>query len=183
MRRTEGFTLVELIVIVFVLGAVLAIAGPRILERTDVNLKSASRNLSGTIKYLYNESIFKKNIYKLVFDIENGEYWTEVLEGNRFVRKDDFIFKKRSLPFGVYIEDIQTERTQGKATSGDDAYLIFMPSGYVDTATIHLRTGRNNYFTLSTNPYTGITTVDDEYIEFEEHYYKLRDYEETETIF
>ncbi len=175
MKKSKGFTLVELIVVVFVLGAIFAIVGPNIIERTDINLKSASRNLSGTIKYLYNESVFKKNIYKLVFDIENGEYWSEVLEGNEFVRKEDFIFKKRSLPFGVDFEDIETERTRGKATSGDDVFIIFLPSGFVDSATIHLKTGNDNYFTLSTNPYTGNTKIYDKYIEFEEHYGEFDD--------
>ena len=173
MNDFKGFTVIELAVVVFILGLVVAIAGTNILDRTDINLKSASRNLSGTIKYLYNESIFKKNIYKLAFDVEKGEYWGEVLEGDKFIRKQDFIFKKRSLPFGVNFSGIDTERIKREADSEEDIFLLFLPSGYVDPATIHLKTGVDNHFTLSTNPYTGVTQVHNEHIDFYEHYSKL----------
>lgn len=167
MIRRNGFTLIEIIVVVFILGSLLLIATPRLLEKTDVNLKSASRTLTGTIKYLYNEAVFKKSIYRLAFDLDKDEYWPEVLDGQQFVRKNDFLFRTKKLPDGVYFEDIETERTEGKVDSGRDVFLIFLPTGYVDPAIIHLRTGESNYYTLSTNPYTGITKVFDEYVELE----------------
>ena len=166
MSNSKGYTIVELVVVIFILGSIVAIAVPNIIERTDIKLKSASRNLSGTIRYLYNEAILRKEIYKLVFDIEEGEYWSEVLEGNEFVKKEDFIFKKKSLPSGVDFENIETERTKGEVGSGEEPFLLFLPSGYMDAAIIHLKTRKDNYFTLSTNPYTGITKVYDNYIEF-----------------
>lgn len=167
MRRLNGFTLIEIVVVVFILGSLLLVATPRLLEKTDINLKSASRTLSGTIKYFYNEAVFKKKIYRLTFDLDNDQYWPEVLEGEQFVRSSDFLFKTKKLPDRVYFEDIQTVRTEGKVDSGRDVFLIFLPTGYVDPAIIHLRTGESNYYTLSTNPYTGITKVFEEYVDLE----------------
>lgn len=166
MKSNKGFTLIEITIVVFIIGSVFFIAGPKLLERTDVNLKSASRTLSGTIKYFYNEAVFKKNVYRLTFDIDNSEYWPELLEGNEFVKMDDILSRTKKLPDGVFFEDIETERTEGKVDSGRDVFIIFLPTGFVDPAIIHLRTGENNFFTLSTNPYTGITKVFDEYVDF-----------------
>lgn len=165
-RKSAGFTLIELIVVVFLLGAFFSVAMPRLFKTGDMNLRSASRGLVTTIRYLYSKSIFEKRIYKLSFDIDTGEYWAEVLEGNQFRSEEDSGYGRRKLPSGVSFSDIQTERTQGKVGSGRDAFILFLPTGIVDSAVIHLRTGEDNFFTLSTNPYTGATKVFDEYVEF-----------------
>lgn len=166
MRKKNGFTLIEIVVVVFIIGSLFFIAAPRLLEITDANLKSASRTLTGTIKYYYNEAVFKKNVYRLTFDIDNGEYWPEMLEGNQFVRMDDLLSRTKKLPDGVFFEDIETQRTEGKVDSGRDVFIIFLPTGFVDPAVVHLRAGNDNFFTLSTNPYTGITRIYDEYVDF-----------------
>lgn len=165
-RKSAGFTLIELIVVVFLLGVFFSVAMPRVFKTDDMNLRSASRGLVTTIRYLYSKSIFEKRIYKLSFDIDAGEYWAEVLEGNQFRAREDSGYGRRNLPNGVFFNDIQTERTQGKVGSGRDAFILFLPTGIVDSAVIHLRTGEGNFFTLSTNPYTGATKVFDRYVEF-----------------
>ena len=165
MRKTEGFTLIEILVVMVILGGLLFVAVPKFREFTDINLKSASRNLSGTIKYLYNESIFKKNIYKLAFDIDNGEYWVEFMQDNQFVESTDPVLKRRRLPDGIHFEDIFTERTQQKVDSGNEAFILFLPNGFVDYAVIHIGTSRDNSFTIETKPYTGGTKIYDQYYE------------------
>ena len=174
MRRTSaGFTLIELMVVVFLLGAFFSVAMPRVFKTDDMSLRSASRGLVTTIRYLYSKSIFEKRIYKLSFDIDAGEYWAGALEGNQFRSEEGSGYGRRKLPNGVFFSDIQTERTQGKVGSGRDAFILFLPTGIVDSAVIHLRTGKDNFFTLSTNPYTGATKVYDEYVEFNDRLQNL----------
>ena len=172
-RESSGFTLIELMVVVFLLGAFFSVAMPRVFKTDDMSLRSASRGLVTTIRYLYSKSIFEKRIYKLSFDIDAGEYWAEALEGNQFRSEEDPGYGRRKLPNGVFFSDIQTERTQGKVGSGRDAFILFLPTGIVDSAVIHLRTGKDNFFTLSTNPYTGATKVYDEYVEFNDRLQNL----------
>lgn len=172
-RESSGFTLIELMVVVFLLGAFFSVAMPRVFKTDDMSLRSASRGLVTTIRYLYSKSIFEKRIYKLSFDIDAGEYWAEALEGNQFRSEEGPGYGRRKLPNGVFFSDIQTERTQGKVGSGRDAFILFLPTGIVDSAVIHLRTGKDNFFTLSTNPYTGATKVYDEYVEFNDRLQNL----------
>src|SRR3990172_3164096 len=104
MRDQKGFTLIELVVVIFLVGIFLLVAVPKFEDITEVNIKSASRRLSGTIRYLYSEAAFKKKVYKLAFDIDRNEYWIEVLDGNEFVIPNDPFLGRKQLPTGVYFK-------------------------------------------------------------------------------
>ena len=167
MKRQDGFTILELLVVILIIGAFFAVAVPKFQDMTQVNLKSASRNLTATIKYLYNEAAFKKNIYRLNFDIENGEYWVESLEGNEFSLSEDSTSQDRHrLPNGVYFKDVITERSLDRnPLDEEDEYILFLPTGFVEPAVIHIYTDDETYYTLATKPYTGGTKVYNEYVE------------------
>jgi prepilin-type N-terminal cleavage/methylation domain-containing protein len=165
MSNRKGFTLIEVVVVLFIIGIFFLVAIPKFKDITEVNIKSASRRLSGTIRYLYSEAVFKKKVYKLVFDIDRGEYWVEVIEGNQFVVPSDPFLKREKLPSGVYFRDITTERSLGKSGKGRGEFILFMPTGFVEPAVIHLETENGVAFTLATKPYTGGTIVYDEYLD------------------
>lgn len=163
IRDEKGFTFVEIIIVVFILGSFLLIALPRLDNFTHGNLKSGSRNLSTTIRYLYSEAAFKKKIHKLAFDIDEGEYWVEVLEEDEYIVSPDPFLKKRKLPNNVFFKDIITQRSLGISTEGKDDFILFLPSGFVEPVVIHLESNNGDVYTLATKPYTGATSVFDEY--------------------
>lgn len=173
MKKQEGFTLLELLVVILIIGAFFFVAVPKFQDMTQVSIKSASRNLTATIKYLYNEAAFKKSIYRLTFDVESGEYWVETLQESEFGGgSQEFVLSEEStqirhkLPNGVYFEDIVTERTLDRNPLDEEKeYILFLPTGFVEPAVIHLVTDDEQYYTLATRPYTGGTKVYDEYVE------------------
>ncbi len=164
---SRGFTLIEIVVVLFLVGSLMVIAIPKLRDITDVNMQSASRNISATIRYLYSEAAFRKRIYRLVFDIDNSSYRVEYLDGNEFKELKDPGFK-RKLPLGVSIVDIGTERLGRKMMEGDETFLLFLPTGFVDFAVIHLESSNGSYYTLVTKPYTGGVRVYEGYLEVEE---------------
>lgn len=166
MRSQKGFTMIELLVVTILVSALVYIAVPRLRSSTDFNIKSASRSLTGTIKYLYNEAAFKKNIYRLVFDIDRDEYWVEVLVNNEYLISTEHLHQRRRLPSGVHFQGILTERNAARnSTLGQEPdYILFLPTGYVEPAAIHLQSENGDNYTLQTKPYTGGTRVYDEYV-------------------
>ena len=162
----KGFTLIEIAVVILVLGLFVSFALPKFGDISDVNLKSTARNLSMTVRYLYSEAAFKKNIYKLVFDTKNNEYWVEILEGNEYEVSTDPFLRKKKITGNVFLKDIITERTLGKTKSDENQdynYILFLPTGYVEPAVIHIESNNGDVYTLATNPYTGTMKIYDEY--------------------
>lgn len=181
MSDRRGFTLIELAVVISLIAAFFLVALPTFKDITQVNIKSASRRLTGNIKYLYNEAAFKKRIFRLVFDGESGEYWAEVLasnEGeNEFVALDDSdpLLRRGKLPDGVYFRDVVTERSfqeiRGRREeNSDEAFILFYSNGVVEPAVIYLETENGAVYTIATKPYTGGTIVLDEYVDPETLY-------------
>ena len=165
MKKKDGFTLIELAIVIFLLGLFFLIAIPKFNDITDVKIKSTSRRLSGTIKHLYNEAAFKKKIYKLIFDLDNGEYWVEVQQGEEFVLSNDPLHRRTKLPNGIFFKDIKTDRIRLSTLDKREDFILFLPTGFVEPALIHLETEDGVSYTLATKPYTGGTQVFDEYIE------------------
>lgn len=78
-NAAAGFTLVEMMVVIIVLGVMLSLVIPRLGEIGAANLKRSSRHLTGMIRFLRDESQAKKEVYRLRFDVPNGRYWAEAL--------------------------------------------------------------------------------------------------------
>jgi len=89
MRSKKGFTLIEVMIVLVIVGLI-AFLGVNSLRGT---FKSKSRELSwrmaSTVKYLFNSAITENKTVRLVFDIENNNYWAESTT-------DRFLLEKRA---------------------------------------------------------------------------------------
>ncbi len=165
MSRNNGFTLIEISVVLFIIGMFVFIAVPRLQDATDYKVKSASRRIITTVRYLYNEAAFKRKIFRLMFDLDEGEYWVEELRGNEFLVVNDPVMYRRKLPSGVFFKDVITERTYGSTLEERSEFILFLPTGFVEPAVIYLETEGGDIYTLETKPYTGGVRVYDEFVE------------------
>ena len=78
-NESNGFTLIELAVVIAILGVMIALVAPRLGELGEANLKRSARHLTGMIRFLHEEAQAKKTVYRLMFDIQEGRYWAEAL--------------------------------------------------------------------------------------------------------
>jgi len=72
----RGYTLIELIVVVLLIGLVLTLAAPRLRNvlLTD-DLKGAARKMIGIINSLRNEAIREQRDYFLHLDLDANRFW------------------------------------------------------------------------------------------------------------
>jgi len=161
--KRQGFTLIELTVVVFLVGAMLAVSIPRFRYSliTD-NLKSTTRRMVGLVKGLRNEAIREQKIYLLHFDIGLNRLWIDfdaITEEERRMAQE----KAFNLPSDVQILDVWT-RGKGKRTDGEIA-LQFNKKGYVEQTLIHLGAEDGRQYTLLLNPFLTKIKSYDKYVD------------------
>jgi prepilin-type N-terminal cleavage/methylation domain-containing protein len=157
-----GFTLIEIVLVVLIIGLVTSLVMPRINAFTGGDLRGTTRHLAGTFRYLTEESATTKKRFRLYYDLKEGTYWIETQnDEGEFVQDGG----KKFLPQGVSFEDVVTLQ-QGKITSGE-SFTDFFPLG-VENTILHLRDRGGHVFSLIVNPLTGRMRVVDRYVDIDE---------------
>lgn len=73
-----GFTMIELLVVVALVGMIGLFAIPGISSVFKVSLNSSTRDLATTIKETYNSAVMTKKVHRIVYDLKEGKYWVEI---------------------------------------------------------------------------------------------------------
>ena len=167
LKRTKGYTLIELIVVIVLIGIVMTLAMPRFRYSllTD-DLKSTTRKLTGMIMNLKNEAIRNQKIQELYFDLESNRCWVETPD---MTEEEQYRAREKSfdLPTGVRIMDI-VFRGEGKKMIGE-TLIRFTKKGYIQPSIIHLGSEDGREFTLVLNPFLGSVKVLKEYADIENY--------------
>jgi len=162
-RRT-GFTLLELLAVLLVIGIILGLTLPRISSVTRANLRTQARLLSGSIRLTYNLAVMNKKNFRIAFDLNQQSYQIEVRNGNEYVPVTSGILQPRTLPDGVWIRQVLIA---DRACDHDclKEYLYFSPYGYVEEAAIYLTDDNETQaYTLLTQPVTGKVLIQDGHV-------------------
>lgn len=161
LRPSNGFTILEIIIVLFLLVGLLGIVLPRI--SLEENLGSVGRKMVGNVRSLQHLAMSTQKTVHLYVDIDRSIYWSMILEGNQEkVPGDPAWLTPLTLPDTIRISDILV--SQGKKESGR-VDLFFYPTGRIDTATMHLRNERNEILAIAIEPVTGAIRMSDERIE------------------
>jgi prepilin-type N-terminal cleavage/methylation domain-containing protein len=160
--RERGFTMVELLAVIAVIGIIVALVFPRLSFLEGRYLRSDARKISGLIRYVSESASIKKLHYRLLFDIERGVITVASSpDGTDYGEESDQTLRRLRLRGGIGIEDLLLPRT-GKINEGTIA-VHFSPYGFSEPFTLHMR-GGDNLLTLSFNPYNGKVLVSDGYV-------------------
>lgn len=184
-RYHQGFTLIELMIVIALIALIAVLALPSISSYFQVSLSTASRQIATTIKEAYNASMVTGKVYRLVYDLKTAEYWVEsgpstvLLDTAESKRRDEdrkkfaktsepapsafaldttITRKKQPLPRGVAYEDIITQQSPDPITDGM-AYTHFFPQGITEQTLIHLRDTSDHFSSLVISPLVGHTDL------------------------
>lgn len=188
-------TLLEIMVTLAVIGLVLGITISQVGDSFDSRARQVTRELSSTIRYLYNKAASENLTMRIVFDLDPDKqsYWVEATterfqveteeDRERSLKKadsevtlvqkaeakfgsvDSHLLKPVKLPGGVFFKDIFTEHDAGPVTTGM-AYIHIFPSGYVERSIINIRNEDDSEKrAVEVNPMTGTTRTFDDYRE------------------
>lgn len=153
MSKDSGFTLLELIIVIAILGGLLAIVAPKLPFLEDFSLNSEARRAAGLFRHLNESASAKKVYYRAWVDPERDSIKVEVSEtGSEFKEISERGLKGLQMKEGVDIIDI-TVQGLGKVDKGS-AGIIFNPGAGAEPFNLHLKK-KERVITISYNPYSG----------------------------
>lgn len=161
LRSSEGFTLIEMLIVLFLLAGILVIVLPRVVIGED--LSSTGRKFIGTLRTLQGLASTGQKPVKLYLDLDQGTYWVKVVDGKEEKLPLDAAWATpRSLPEAIRFAEVsvgQAKRTYGRID------LSFFPNGRIDQLTVLFTDRKNNLLALAVDPFTGAIRTSEERIE------------------
>jgi len=105
--RSTGFSLVELVIVVFVLGTIAAIAAPRFGHASSsYRLEAAVKKLETDLGFAVRSARAQSTTVEFVFDPDNDRY-TLVGVADPHNPKGDLTIDLSAMPYGVDLSDVR----------------------------------------------------------------------------
>ncbi|MCC6140996.1 MAG: hypothetical protein IT389_10335 [Nitrospira sp.] len=156
-----GFTLLEMIIVMFLLVAMLGIVIPRIDLNED--LASTGRKFIGTLRTLQGMAMSAQKPIKLYLDLDQGQYWAVTMEEKEEKSLPDAAWAApRLLPETIRLAEASSgsiKRTAGRFE------LMLYPNGRIDEAVLHLTDAGNNVLAIVVEAATGAIRTSDQRVE------------------
>jgi len=136
-RHIRGYTLIELIVVIALLGIMIGFTIPRFHNTLFLDdTKTASRWIIGKVQSLKEAAIQNQKQYVLHIDLDTDRVW-ETEESMSEENRENAALNAHALPGGI--EVIGVEFPVGGKISGGQADITFYRAGYSDKALIHIQ--------------------------------------------
>jgi general secretion pathway protein H len=159
-----GFTLIELVVVVLLIGLFAGASVSLVIDRDRGALKTSARRLAGVVKYLFNEAALSGLEQRLIYNLDDGSYRAQELDTDGYLYAAADLVRKAQLRDGVSFADV-TVGGRGTFSTGEVTVRIH-PSGWMAETIVHLTTGAGEDLTLRINSLTGSTEIYDGYLSF-----------------
>lgn len=157
-RSSAGFTLLEMLIALFLLGGILAVILPRISFEED--LRSTGRKLVGLLRTFQAQAASDQTPLRLYLDLDQGLYWMMVIEGKEERLPLDPAWKlPRLLPESIRLTEVSIG--QDKRMSGRVG-VTFFPNGRIEPVTMYLIDNKSNLLGVAVDSLTGSIRVSDE---------------------
>ena len=157
----SGFTLIEIIIVMFLFVAMLGIVVPRI--NLDDDLGSTGRKFIAVLRTLQGIAMSTQKPVKLYLDLDQNKYWPMTYEGKEEKPLLDAAWATpRVLPESIRLADAASgpvKRTSGRFD------LTLYPNGRIDGVVMHLTDTANNVLGIVVESSTGAIRTTNERIE------------------
>lgn len=84
----RGFTLIELVLVVAIIGLMIGIFTVRISDVNYWKEEAALKKLSDLVAFLNNQAVMDQSFYRLEFDLENRQYKVGVIKNDSMVMQN-----------------------------------------------------------------------------------------------
>lgn len=146
LLHCRGFTLIELVIVIFIISLSAALIMPNLWDTGERSLKLEAKRIGTTLRYLYDEAVGKKETFVLRIDMDTDSWGFESrIESRSFTMRDKVRFRDIVVP------------SLGPVSIGEVRYF-FGSTGPEEPITIHLMS-RDKDYTVMFNHLSGRAKV------------------------
>ena len=158
-RCDSGFTLIEMMVVVFIVSLFVTLVAPRLTEVGELRINRSATHISNTIAYLYSQAAAHHMVTRLNFDLTTGKYFPATLNKKGEFEATTFpLFSFGMVGNGINIKRFVT--LFGGENAGNMAYIHFLPDGFAEKTVIILEDGSGRVLSLVVDPLMGRVTTE-----------------------
>jgi len=142
----QGFTLLEIIVVLFIVSLVMAIVLPSFAGFGESKLKSEAREMASILRYMNDSAVSRKETFFVKFDLDKNLVSWKGPDGDKTKKIDDMT--------GV------ATQSNGMVSKGE-LIVFFEPFGIQENLSIHMRKG-NKGVVITLDHLSGKVKIKDE---------------------
>lgn len=176
-----GFTLIELILVLVIIGFLTALVAPAITSLTGLKLKTTTRKMAAGLRYARSQAVATGSDYQVVFDMEKGEMIIESLQEEEKPYGGDYKDGVEEESTGEEEEDDSAKRMErrktytipkdvklakvvidGEEITEDQAWIDFYPNGSCSGGEIFLMDEKERAYRIALEFLTGVVTITQE---------------------
>jgi len=181
---SPGFTMIELMIVLAIMGFVIAFAGPRISKGlSSLSLKTTAKKITGLLRYARSKAVNTGRTYNVIFDSEKNRVIVMRLSGaptsglmnqdsatddedntEQPVSQDtDQEIKIYPLPDGIFFNKITIAETDFEQEEENGIYqMAFFPNGTSHGLEAVLADPRERMFLVSVDFITGVVSLEEQ---------------------
>lgn len=166
LKNREGFTLIELSMVIFLIGLIVSLVLPQIRDAAlSDTLKNTAMVLTSTVNEIRYQAVKDNRECLLKFNFETKVFWADL---PWFTEEDRNVTESLSfsLPSDVEVMDISFK--DGSTYTSEEVSITFSREGYITPAVIHLASKDGRRFSFILRPFLGDASVIEEYIEIDD---------------
>ncbi|MBW1824490.1 MAG: GspH/FimT family pseudopilin [Deltaproteobacteria bacterium] len=188
LGECRGFTLIELILVLVIIGLLTSLIVPAITSLTGLKLKTATRRVAAGLRYARSQAVTTGSDYQVVLNLRKGEMTIKCLEEEeeRFYRenaeegeyqsgweedagdeelpppktktKKTYRMPKEVTLAKVIIEEVEVYHDDEE----EETWIDFYPNGSCSGGEIYLTNERERVFKIALNFLTSIVKITEE---------------------
>ncbi len=176
----DGFTLIELTIVLIIISVLFAVAGPRIAKGlSGLSLTTSARNVAAALRYARSQAVNKSQLYSVIFDRERAQVVirgipkpvapafadaeqeeagdeVDIGESRKPVAPE---VKMVTVADGIMFQEIIIGGREFTGNKDELPQIIFFPDGTSQGGEIVLTNNRDRAVSLQIDFLTGVVTV------------------------